>query len=523
VTFKTLRKDKNWPLVESLWEEMLESGTKPDDITFTTVISCARQCNLHDKAIEWYEKMSAFGCTPSKFTMSSMITTYWRAGQSVKAMEQYNQARKLKGRLFEGNFGSMISIYATSGNFDGALNLYEEMKALGVRPNLVTYNTLLNAMHKAERPWQVKTIYTEMCNSGVVPDRYTYVVLIRSYSKSRYSNDALAVYQKMKEAGMELDVILYNMLLSMCADVGFVEEAREIFDEMKRLPDGCRPDDFSYSSIITAYSCKGQVSDAEQMFAEMVDVGIKPTIFILTSLIQCYGNALQTDSIMRVIGMLPEFQVTPDDRFCGCLLNVATKAPSEDFGKIIDCIDNVAPNVCSFIKLLIDKSSSIQIIRERATELLDSLCKDVKKPYFNCLIDICIRFELTDKARELFNLASESKIYFNLQEKHDKQWILQVKGLSYGAALTAMHAWMHDVSEVLQNGEELPPLLGIRTGHGKHTYRGVNLISVLKEKLAEMDAPFHELPDKMGWLLTTDVAAKSWIEGIKKSELVSAV
>jgi pentatricopeptide repeat protein len=435
VTFKALRKDKNWPLVESLWEEMLESVTKPDDITFMAIISCARQCNLHDKAIEWYEKMSAFGCTPSKFTVSSMIISYWHAGQSDKAMEQYNQARKLKGCLFEGIFGSMISIYAGSGNFDGALNLYEEMKALGVRSNLVTYNTLLNAMHKAERPWQVKIIYAEMCNSGVVPNRYTYIVLIRSYSKGRYSNDALAVYQKMKEADFELDVILYNMLLSMCADVGLVNETREIFDEMKKLPEGCRPDDLSYSSIITAYSCKGQVSDAEQMFSEMVDVGIKPTIFVLTSLIQCYGTAQQTYSIMRVIGLLPEFQVTPDDRFCGCLLNVATKTPSEDFGKIIDCIDNVAPNVGSFVKLLIDKSPSIQIIRERATELLDSLCEEVKKPYVNCLIDICIRFELTDKARELFNLSVESKIYFNLQEKHDKQWILQVNGLSYGAAL----------------------------------------------------------------------------------------
>lgn len=523
MTFKALRKAKNWPLVESLWEEMLKSGIKPDDITFTTIISCARQCSLPTKAIEWYEKMPAFGCTPSKFTRSAMITSYWRAGQSDKAVELYNQARNMKGQLFEGAFGSMISIYVGSGNFDGALNLFEEMKALGVRPNLVTYNTLLNAMHKAERPWQVKTIYTEMCKSGVVPDRYTYVVLIRAYSKGRYSNDALSVYQKTKEEGMQLDVILYNMLLSMCADVGLVKEAEEIFDEMKKLPEGCRPDDWTYSSIITAYSCSGQVSMAEQMFNEMLDAGFRPTIFVLTSLIQCYGTAEQTDSIMRVIDMLPEYQVQPDDRFCGCLLNIATKTPSEELGKIINCIDSVDPNVGSFVKLLIDKKSSVQVIQERAMKLLDSLCEEVKKPYFNCLIDICIKFEQTDQACELFNLAVESKIYCNLQEKQEKQWILQVKGLSYGAALTAMRAWMHDVSEVLRKGEELPPLLGIRTGHGKHAYGGRRLISVLKEKLVEMDAPFHELPDKMGWLLTTDVAAKSWIESEKKSELVSAV
>lgn len=502
---------------------MTASGTKPDHITFTTIISCARQLNLPAKAIEWFEKMPAFQCKPSKFTTSAMIMAYWRADQSDKALELFNQARTKKGQLFEGAFGSMITIYAGTGNFDGALNLFEEMKARGVHPNLATYNVLLNAMHKAGRPWQVKTIFAEMCNNGVAPDNYTYNVLLRTYSKARYSKDALVVYQKMKEEDMELNVVLYNMLLSMCADIGLITEAEEIFAEMKKLPEGSRPDSWSYSSMITAYSCSGQVSEAEQMFSEMLDMGHKPTIFVFTSLIQCYGRAKQTDNVVRTVGMLPEFEVEPDDRFCGCLLNVATMTPSEELGKIINCFDSINPNVGSFVKLLLDKNSSVQIVRERALELLDSLNEDVKKPYCNCLIDLCTNFEQKDQACELFNLAVESEIFKNLQEKQENQWILKAKGLSHGAALTALDVWIDDVSEALEKGEKLPPILGIQSGHGKHIYEGKTLISVLKERLVEMNAPFHEVPDKIGWLLTTDVAAKSWIEGTKKYELVSVV
>lgn len=523
VTLKVLRKAKNWALIESLWELMLASGVKPDHITFTTIISCARQLNLPDKAIEWFEKMPVFQCKPSKFTTSAMIMAYWRADQSDKALELFNQARTKKGQLFEGAFGSMITIYAGTGNFDGALNLFEEMKARGVHPNLATYNVLLNAMHKAGRPWQVKTIFTEMCNNGVAPDNYTYNVLLRAYSKGRYSKDALFVYQKMKEDGMELNVVLYNMLLSMCADIGLITEAEEIFDEMKKLPEGSRPDSWSYSSMITAYSCSGQVSEAEQMFSEMLEMGHKPTIFVFTSLIQCYGRAKQTDNVVRTVGVLPEFEVEPDDRFCGCLLNVATMTPSEELGKIINCFDSINPSLSSFVKLILDKNSSVQIVRERAMELLDSLDEDVKKPYCNCLIDICINFEQKDQACELFDLAVKSEIYNNLQEKQETQWILKAKGLSHGAALTALDVWINDVSEALEKGEKLPPILGIQSGHGKHIYKGKTLISVLKERLAEMNAPFHEVPGKIGWLLTTDVGAKSWIEGPKKYELVSVV
>jgi hypothetical protein len=38
--------------------------------------------------------------------------------------------------------------------------------------------------------------------------------------------------------------------------------------------------------------------------------------------------------------------------------------------------------------------------------------------------------------------------------------------------------------------------------------------------LKELDAPFHEAPDKAGWFLTTSVAAKLWLEE-KSSELLA--
>ncbi|KAJ4796666.1 Pentatricopeptide repeat-containing protein [Rhynchospora pubera] len=523
VTLKALRRAKNWPPVESLWDEMLASGTEPDTITFTTIISCARLCGMPAKAIEWFEKMLDFGCKPDRFINAAMITAYWTVGQSEKALELYNQARSNKDQLFEGTFRSMISIYATSGNFDSAMNVFQEMKALGVHPKLWTYNLLLNAMRKAGRPWQVRTIYNEMRNNGMVPNRYTYVVAILAYSKARYWRGALALYQEMKAAGMGLDVILYNQLLAMCADVGLVKEAEEIFDEMKKLPIGSGPDSWSYYCIITAYCRSGQVLQAERMFNEMLDAGFKCTIFVLTSLIQCYGIAKQADDMVRVVDMLLEHQIEYDDRFCGCLLSIAKTTPSKDLGKIINCIDRVNPNVGSFLKVLLDENTSVQVFEERAKELLDSVSDVVRKPYCNCLIDIFLKYERTQWSRMLFDLAIKSEIYYNLQEKQEKRWILQVKGLSSGAALTAMHAWRDDVAEVLQKGEDLPPVLGIHTGHGKHVYGKKSLISVLKERLVEINAPFDEVPDMPGWLLTTDVAAKAWIEGAQKSELMFAV
>ena len=94
--------------------------------------------------------------------------------------------------------------------------------------------------------------------------------------------------------------------------------------------------------------------------------------------------------------------------------------------------------------------------------------------------------------------------------------------LSVGAALTTLHVWMNDLDTALQSGGEgLPPLLGIHTGQGKNTYSDRGLAAMFEAHLKELDAPFHEAPDKAGWFLTTSVAAKHWLETKKASELVA--
>ncbi|KAF6160933.1 hypothetical protein GIB67_007574 [Kingdonia uniflora] len=173
-------------------------------------------------------------------------------------------------------FSTLIKIYGVSGNFDGALNAYEEMKALGVKPNLVTYNTLLDVMGRAKRPWQAKSVY----NSGFVPSWATYASLLRAYGRARYGEDAMNVYKEMMEKG-------------------------------------------------------GKVSEAENMLNEMLEAGFEPNIYVLTSIIQCYGKANQTDDVVRSFDRLQDLGITLDDRFCGCHLNVMTQTPKEELGKLI--------------------------------------------------------------------------------------------------------------------------------------------------------------------------------------------
>ncbi|KAK1315864.1 Pentatricopeptide repeat-containing protein [Acorus calamus] len=470
VTLKVLRKCKYWEKVESLLNDMIRS-VRPDNVTFSTVISCARQCNLPEKAIEWFERMPEFGIDSDDITYSAMIDAYGRSGKVDMALGLYDRARKERWRLDPVTFSTLIRIYGMSGNFDGALNVYEEMKA--------------------------------------------------TYGRARYAEDALSVYREMVQKGLELNVVLYNTLLAMCADLGYVDQALEIFAQMKGS-DKVKPDSWTYSSLITIYSCSGEVSKAEGVLKQMVEAGFQPNIFVLTSLIQCYGKASRTNDVVRTFEWLLELGITPDDRFCGCLLNVLTQTPKEDLAKVIQCIERSNSMVGTLVRRLSEGDTFEGMFKQEADDLFKNVSREVKKAYCNCLIDLCVNLDQLERACQLLELGLELKIYTGIQSKSSTRWSLNLRSLSLGAALTALHVWMNDLSKAVENGEELPPLLGINTGHGKHKYTEKGLSSVFESHLKEMDAPFHGAPDQPGWFLTTKVAAKSWLESRSPPNLVAA-
>lgn len=520
VTLKVFRKCKDMDGAEKLFAEMIDRGVKPDNVTFSTMISCARMSSLPDKAVEWFEKMPSYGCDPDEVTFWAMIDAYGRAGNADMAFSLYDRARTEKWRIDPVTFSTLIKIHGQSGNFDGCLNVYEEMKAIGAKPNLVIYNTLLDAMGRAKRPWQAKKIYQEMNDNGLSPTWITYAALLRAFCRARYGDDALNLYREMKEKGVELNVILYNTLLAMCADIGYADEAVEIFEDLKKS--STEPDSWTFSSMITIYSCCGKVVEAEAVFNEMLEAGFEANIFILTSLIQCYGKVKRIDDVVRTFNQLLELGITPDERFCGCLLNVMTQTPEEELGKLADCIERASPKLGHVVKLLREESDGSENFKREALDLLGSIGADVRKAYCNCLIDLCVNLDMLQKACELLDLGITLEIYTDIQSRSTTQWSLYLKGLSLGAALTALHVWINDLSKALESGEDFPPLLGINTGHGKHKYSDKGLASVFESHLKELNAPFHEAPDQVGWFLTTKVAAKSWLDSRRSSELVAA-
>ncbi|KAJ4848023.1 hypothetical protein Tsubulata_009356, partial [Turnera subulata] len=247
VTMKSLRFGNQFELVEELAHEMVSTEIQLDNITYSTIITCAKRCSKFDKAVEWFERMYKTGLMPDEVTYSAVLNVYAKLGKVQEVLNLYERGTASGWKPDPITFCILAKMFGEAGDFDGIRYVMKEMKSAGVQPNLAVYNTLLEAMGKAARPGLARNLFEELVESGVTPS---------IYGRARWDKDATDLLERIKSHDWTVDAMLYNTLLGVCADFGLVDDAE-------------RPDSWSYAAMLNIYGSTGDAAKGMELFEEM--------------------------------------------------------------------------------------------------------------------------------------------------------------------------------------------------------------------------------------------------------------
>lgn len=510
VAMKSLRFGRQFRLIEDMALEMVKDGVELDNITYSTIITCAKRCNLYDKAIEWFERMYKTGLMPDEVTYSAILDVYSKSGKVEEVLSLYERAVATGWKPDAIAFSVLGKMFGEAGDYDGIRYVLQEMKSMDVKPNVVVYNTLLEAMGRAGKPGLARSLFNEMLESGLTPNEKTLTALVKVYGKARWAKDALQLWEEMKEKKWPMDFILYNTLLNMCADIGLEEEAERLFDDMKESGK-CRPDSFSYTAMLNIYGSGGKAEKAMGLFEEMLGAGVQVNVMGCTCLVQCLGKAKRIDDLVNVFDLSIQRGVKPDDRLCGCLLSVmALCESSEDGEKVMACLERANKKLVTFVKLILDEKTEFETVKEEFKIVINETQVEARRPFCNCLIDICRGKKRQERAHELLYLGTLFGLYPGLHNKTVREWSLDVRSLSVGAAETALEEWMRTLSNIVRRQEDLPELFLAQTGTGTHRF-SQGLANSFASHLQQLAAPFRQ-SDRAGIFVATKEDLVSWLE-----------
>ncbi|XP_055829766.1 pentatricopeptide repeat-containing protein GUN1, chloroplastic [Solanum dulcamara] len=515
-----------WETARGLFNEMIYRGIDQDIYTYNTFLDAACNGGQIDVAFDIMSEMHAKNILPNQVTYSTVIRGCAKAGRLDRALSLFNEMKCAGIKLDRVSYNTLLAIYASLGKFEEALNVSKEMESMGIKKDVVTYNALLDGFGKQGMYTTVKQLFAEMKVENLSPNLLTYSTLISVYLKGGLYHDAAEVYKEFKKQGLKADVVFYSKLIDALCKKGLVEYSSLLLNEMTK--EGIQPNVVTYNSIINAFGesagneCGSDnvtpiVSTISQSKWEYTEEDNIVKIFEQLAT-QKSASGKKTNGerqdllcILGVFHKMHELQIKPNVVTFSAILNACSRCSSFDEASLLleelRLFDNQVYGVAH--GLLMGQREGVW------TQAL-SLFNEVKQmdfstasAFYNALTDMLWHFDQKQGAQLVVLEGKRSEVWENTWTTS----CLDLHLMSSGAACAMVHAWLLSIRSIVFEGHELPKMLSILTGWGKHskiTGDGA-LKRAIEGLLTSIGAPFQVAKCNIGRFISTGAVVAAWL------------
>jgi hypothetical protein len=166
-----------------------------------------------------------------------------------------------------------------------------------VRPDIITYTTLISIAARTCSPHHIRRAISLLTSSGLKPNRITHLSLLRYFTETKQLHGVRATLRKMQDQGLEVGIDGINAVLWAYSFNGQMDIASIIYRVLRHqlipetaiggddidaaikylanvehlvIPDGTKPDDITYATMIQSFAYTGELLPALQVFSDML-------------------------------------------------------------------------------------------------------------------------------------------------------------------------------------------------------------------------------------------------------------
>ncbi|KAJ8628906.1 hypothetical protein MRB53_022229 [Persea americana] len=231
-------KEGKWDLSLSVFQRMLDSGLKPNAVSYNEVINCIGKAGKVNIAFRIYNLIKSSGLSRDAYTCNALLGALYRGSHYPDALQLFDHIKR------ESSFELNVHLYNVAlmscqkpSFWDRSLQLLWQMEASGLTVSTVSYNHAISACEAARKPKVALQVYKHMIHKKCIPDTFTYLSLIRA-----------------------------------CVWGSLWVEAEEILD--RATPDASLS--FIYNALLQGMRLQGQSDKAKKLYMLMHNSGFKP-------------------------------------------------------------------------------------------------------------------------------------------------------------------------------------------------------------------------------------------------------
>ncbi|RCV26885.1 hypothetical protein SETIT_5G281100v2 [Setaria italica] len=210
-------------------------ASRPDHVTYTTVVSALAAAGDMARAHAVLDEMAAAGVPANRVTYNILLKGYCQQLQISKAKELFEEMVTGAG-IQPGvvTYNILMDGCVLTDDSAGALAFFNEMRSRGIAPSTVSYTTLMKAFAMSGQPKMAHKVFEEMeRDSRVTVDRAAWNMLVEGYCRLGLVETAKQVVERMKERGVQPDVATYGSLAKGVAAARKPGEALVLWNEVQ--------------------------------------------------------------------------------------------------------------------------------------------------------------------------------------------------------------------------------------------------------------------------------------------------
>lgn len=248
-----------------------------DSVSWSTMIRSYVRNRLLTEALEVVREMHIMHVKPSEVAMLSMVSLFSDLAdtRTGKAMHGYVIRNSNYDRLRIPITTALIDMHAKCGNLSSAKRLFNGLP----QKNVVSWTAMIAGCIRCNKLEEGTKLFNKMLEGRIFPNEITVFSLIIECGFVRALELGKWLHSYTLRNGFVMTLSLATALVDMYGKCGDTRSARSIFDGWDNK------DVMIWSAMISAYAQANCTNEASDLFAQMVDRGVKPNQVTMVSLI----------------------------------------------------------------------------------------------------------------------------------------------------------------------------------------------------------------------------------------------
>lgn len=306
-----------------LFEEMQKLGRVPDQVAFVTIISAFVGLGRLDEACRLFSLMPC----PNTVAWNMMISGHTKKGCDVEAIDFFQNMMKVGVKSTRSTLGSALSAIASLANLGYGLQVHAQATKQGLDSNVYVGSSLINMYAKCQKMEPAMKVFNALEEKNVV----LWNAMLGGYAQNGYAFEVVELFMNMMDSGFQPDEFTYTSILSACACLKSIEMGRQLHSFI--IKNKFQSNLYAGNALVDMYAKSDSLDDARQQFEQIRNRDNVSWNAIIVG----YVQEEEEDDAFNLFQRMRSCGIEPDEVSLASILSACANIQSLDKGKQLHC------------------------------------------------------------------------------------------------------------------------------------------------------------------------------------------